>query len=118
MKRKTCLFILFLLSVLGVAAIINLTITTTYEYVYLSGWATSGVDWLPFALTPALYLVVAVPGAVCSGICGFNVRIKWVKIVSFVMFGIFLLILLLVVAVRFRWVDMWQIFKWLSTFIG
>lgn len=87
--------IAFLFSVLSMIHIVVLTVDAVKEYIELASRNASGHEWLGFAIYSVLYGFTALFGSISSAFCGIKTTITWVKIVSFIMLGIFGMILFL-----------------------
>ena len=120
-KRPYSVFpmIAFLFSVLSMIHIVVLTVDAVKEYIELSSRNASGHEWLGFAIYPVLYGFTALFGSISSAFCGIKTTITWVKIVSFIMLGIFGMILFLCFMSLGNMNGVGRIFGWFANlFIG
>ena len=84
----------FVLSVLSMIGIVDLTVNAVKSYIELSSRNASGHEWLGFAIYPVFYGFISLAGTISSAFCGIKTTITWVKIVSFIMLAVFLAIVL------------------------
>ena len=110
--------IAFLFSVLSLVGILHLGIDAVISYANMPEGA-SGVDYLGFLMYPVLCMPMDIVGVVSSAFCGIKTTITWVKIVSFIMLGIFGMILILFVMSLGNLNGVLRIFAWLANlFVG
>ena len=96
MIRKIFAVITLILSILAFCTVIFLGAIMAQDYIKTSNTpGTSGVDYLHFALYPVFFGVVAVFGALNSGICLKITENKAAKIIALVLLSVFVCILLI-----------------------
>ena len=109
----------FVLSVLSMIGIVDLTVNAVKSYIELSSRNASGHEWLGFAIYPVFYGFISLVGTISSAFCGIKTTITWVKIVSFIMLGIFGMILFLCFMGMGNMNGIGRIFGWFANlFVG
>ena len=109
----------FVLSVLSMIGIVDLTVNAVKSYIELSSRNASGHEWLGFAIYPVFYGLFSLVGTISSAFCGIKTTITWVKIVSFVMLSVFGMILFFCFMSLGNMNGVGRIFGWFANlFIG
>lgn len=118
MENRKFPYISFAVSLLAMLGLGLLTIIAILMYIELSATARSGAETLPFFVFLFYYPFVALPGAIFSCYCGIRAKITWVKVVSFIMLAICLVILFPFAADLFGWGEGSVIFRTANWFAG
>ena len=79
----------FTLAVSSLVGIVLLLIDAVINYIQMPEWS-SGIDYLGFLGYALFAMPLVFIGAVCACFCGIKATITWVKVVSFIMFAIFM----------------------------
>ena len=93
MVRKVFSVITFVISILTLVALAVLTFDMVKEYNYINSLqSTSGSDYLGFLFYRMFYCITTLPGIITSAICLKISDNKAMKIMSFVLLFIFLIV--------------------------
>lgn len=103
MEKSNFPLIPFAISILAMLGLIVLTVVEIVGYIELSAVAQSGAEMAPVVVFLLYFPIVAIPGAISSCYCGIKAKIIWVKVVSFIMLAVCLVILFPFVAFLLRW---------------
>ena len=105
MEKRKIPYISFAISILAMLGLIMLTIVEIVGYIELSATAKSGAEMAPVVVMLVYYPMIAVPGAISACYCGIKVTITWVKVVSFIILAVCLIVLFPFCAFLLRWGD-------------
>ena len=94
MGKEKFPYISFTITVLCLIGIVDLAVDAVKSYIELSSRNASGHEWLGFGIYPVFCGLSSIIGAISSCFCGIKAKITWVKVVSFVMLYIFVMILI------------------------
>ncbi|MBE6921489.1 MAG: hypothetical protein E7468_08040 [Ruminococcaceae bacterium] len=103
MEKRKFPYISFGVSILAMLGLIVLTVVEIVGYIELSAVAQSGAEMAPVVVFLLYFPIVAIPGAISSCYCGIKAKIIWVKVVSFIILAVCLVILFPFVAFWLRW---------------
>ena len=93
MVKKVFSIITFVFSILVLVALAMLTFDMVKEYIYINSLpSTSGSDYLGFLFYRMFYSVTALPGIVSSAVSSKMSSNKAMKIISFVLLAVFIII--------------------------
>lgn len=105
MEKRRFPYISFAISILAMLGLIMLTILEIGGYIEMSATAQSGAEMAPLVVFLLYFPVIAIPGAISSCYCGIKAKITWVKVVSFIILAVCLIVLFPFCAYLLRWGD-------------
>lgn len=103
MEKRKFPYISFGVSILAMLGLIGVTIFEIVGYIELSAVAQSGAEMAPLVVFLLYFPIIAIPGAISSCYCGIKAKIIWVKVVSFIILAVCLIVLFPFCAFYFQW---------------